>query len=564
MSSTNKKVLLIVFLLFSSLTIVTIINVTLNFRTFSKNIAIDKATSVAEAVRDGLTAHMVNGTMDNRALFLENMLKHQDVKNLHLFRSKKVIELFGEGSNREHIYSQLEDKVTNSAKSSYILNETSNTAVVTVAIPYIATKYSNPNCLSCHINAKEGDVLGVISMDVDIEDIRSDGITMILKILIISIIFLFIAMVVARQVIKPYIKLFDDLEEGISRAYRGDFSHHIDTNLSDEAGEVALRLNELSEIFRFKRTIELDNSKDTIYKRLSHILIDSFGITNFIIMEINAQEQTREVVYNSINKNQLPKDLFGQNANDCRAFRINNNVLSTEFHKICSTCFKEGCEFLCIPFIVSDEYSFVLHIRTNSTAELERIRELEPVIKNYFELAQHILESKHLMNILQEKSLKDGLTGLYNRRYLENLVKEIEKDYIVLMIDIDLFKKVNDTYGHDVGDKVIVGLSKFLQKQIKGSDVAIRYGGEEFIVILYDISIKDAFKKADEIRESFSNIYFETSGESIKKTISIGISAFNNTEPPLQVIKQADIALYKAKESGRDKVVLFEKGMKSE
>jgi len=564
MSSTNRKVFLIVFLIFSALTIVTIINVALNFRTFSKDIAIKKATSIAESVRDGLTAHMVNGTMANRELFLENMLKHQDVKNLHLFRSKKVIELFGEGSNREHIYSQLEDRVTQSAKSSYILNETSNTAVVTVAIPYIATKYSNPNCLSCHNNAQEGDVLGVISMDVDIEDIRSNGVTMIFKILAISVVFLLIAVVVARQVIKPYAKLFDDLEEGISRAYRGDFSHHIDTNLSDEAGEVASRLNELSEIFRFKRTIELDDTKDVIYKRLAHILTDNFDISNFVIMEINNKEQTREVVYNSIDDSKLPKDLFGDNANDCRAFRINNNVLSTEFYKICSTCFKEGCEFLCIPFIVSDEYSFVLHIRTNSTKELQRIRDFEPVIKNYFELAQHILESKHLMNILQEKSVKDGLTGLYNRRYLENLVADIEREYIVLMIDIDFFKQVNDTYGHDVGDKVIVGLSKFLQKQIKGSDVIIRYGGEEFIIILYDISIEDAFKKADNVRESFSNIYFEAGGESIRKTLSIGLSGFDNTESPLQVIKQADIALYKAKNSGRNKVVIFEKGMKSE
>ena len=564
MSSTNRKVFLIVFLIFSALTIVTIINVTLNFRTFSKDIAIQKATSIAESVRDGLTAHMVNGTMNNRELFLENMLKHQDVKNLHLFRSKKVIDLFGEGSNREHIYSQLEDKVTKSAKSSYLLNETSNIAIITVAIPYIATKYSNPNCLSCHHNAKEGDVLGVISMDVDIENIRSDGVNIIFKILAISIIFLFIAVIVARHVIKPYIKLFDDLEEGISRAYRGDFSHHIETSLSDEAGEVASRLNELSEIFRFKRTIELDDTKEVIYKRLAHILIDNFNITNFVIMEINGKEQTREVVYNTIDNTQLPKEVFGVNANDCRAFRINNNVLSTEFHQICSTCFKEGCEFLCIPFIVSDEYSFVLHIRTKSTEELHRIRYLEPVIKNYFELAQHILESKHLMNILQEKSLKDGLTGLYNRRYLENLVKDIEKNYIVLMIDIDFFKKVNDTYGHDIGDKVIVGLSKFLQKQIKGSDVTIRYGGEEFIIILYDISIEDAFKKADILREKFSNIYFETTNESIRKTLSIGLSEFNNTESPLQVIKQADIALYKAKNSGRNQVVIFENGMQSE
>ena len=560
MSSTNKKVFIIILSIFGALTIVTIINVALNFRTFSKNIAIDKASSVAESVRDGLTAHMVNGTMSKRDLFLENMLKHQDVKNLHLFRSKKVIELFGEGLETEHIYSQLENKVTQNAKSSFILNETPDSATITVAIPYIATQYSNPNCLSCHTNAKEGDVLGVISMDVDIQPIRRDGINMIFRVVFISVVFLIIVMLVARKVIKPYIKLFNDLEEGISRAYRGDFSHHIDTKLSDEAGEVASRLNELSEIFRFKKTIELDNSKDTIYKRLAHILTDNFKITNFVIMEIDAKEQTREVIYSSIEKEQLPKGVFGDSSNDCRAFRTNGTVLSTEFYKICSTCFKDNCEFLCIPFVVSGEYSFVLHIRASSQEEIQRIRYHEPVIRNYFELAQPVLESKHLMDILKDKSLKDGLTGLYNRRYLENLITNIERNYVVMMIDIDFFKKVNDTYGHDIGDKVIVGLSKFLQNQIKGSDVAIRYGGEEFIVILYDISLENGVKKADKIRDLFSGIYFETPDGSINKTLSIGVSEFKNNEvAPLQVIKQADKALYKAKETGRNKVVVYKK-----
>jgi len=565
MNSTNKKIFLMILSIFSALTIVTIVNVALNFRTFSKNIAISKAESIAESVRDGLTAHMVNGTMDKRDLFLENMLKHQDVKNLHLFRSAKVIELFGEGSKTEHIYSQLEDKVTKNAKSSFTLNETSNSATITVAIPYIATKYSNPNCLTCHTNAKEGDVLGVISMDVDIQPIRSDGIDIIIRVIIISVIFIILVLIIARRVIKPYIKLFNDLEEGISRAYRGDFSHHIQTNLSDEAGEVAQRLNELSEIFRFKKTIELDDSKDVIYKRLAHILTDNFKISNFVIMEINSKEQTRNVIYSSVDKEQLPKNVFGKDSNDCRAFRTNSNVFSTEFYKICPTCFKNGCEFLCIPFSVSGEYSFVLHIRAKSIQEIDRIKYLEPVIRNYFEIAQPVLESKHLMDILQDKSLKDGLTGLYNRRYLENLITNIEKDYIVLMIDVDFFKKVNDTYGHDIGDKVIVGLSNFLQKQIKGSDVAIRYGGEEFIVILYDISLEDAVKKANNIRELFSNIYFDTATESIRKTLSIGISKFiNHEKAPLQAIKEADIALYKAKNSGRNKVVVFEQGMEVE
>lgn len=559
-TSTNKKVFFIIFAILSTLTIATVINVSLNFRSFSKNLAIDKANSIAESVRDGLTSHMVNGTMDKRELFLENMSKHQDVKNLHLFRTQKVIEQFGDGSDKEHIYSQLEDKVLKDAKSNYELVESVNSTYITVAIPYIATKYSNPNCLSCHTNANEGDVLGVISMDIDIAPIRENGVMIIFKIIIISVIFLIMAMFIAKKIIKPYVKLFDDLEEGISKAYRGDFSHYVDTNLSDEAGKVASRLNELSEIFRFKKTIELDDSKELIYKRLAHILKETFKIKNFLIMEIDGKNKTRTIVINTIEKGKLPETTFDSDANDCRAFRTANDVLSTEFYKICETCHRDGCEYLCIPFNINDSYSLILHIRSTSQKEIADIKEIEPIIKNYFELAEPVLESRYLLNILKQNTLKDSLTGLYNRRYLESILSDNKRRYVLFMIDIDHFKKVNDTYGHDIGDKVIVGLSDFLKKSIKGSDVAVRYGGEEFLIILYDISKEDALKIAEHIRNSFSKIEFETDDEKITKTLSIGVSAFpNDSEDAKQVIKYADNALYEAKKLGRNRVVLHQK-----
>ncbi len=562
MSSTSKKVFLIILVLLSTFSVATIINVSLNFRSFSKQIAVDKANSVAEAVRDGLTSHMVNNTMDKRELFLENMIQHQDVNNLHLFRARKVIDLFGRGSTSEQVYSELENQVLKSGKSASMLKETAENAMVTVAIPYIATKYSNPNCLTCHSNAKEGDVLGVISMDVDIAPIRKNGLLIILKILIISVVFLIIAMFIAKKAIKPYIKLFDDLEEGISKAYRGDFSHYVDTKLSDEAGKVASRLNELSEIFRFKKTIELDDSKDIIYKRLAHILTDSFRIENFLLMEIDSKNQTRKIVYNTISKNNLPEKVFEKNPNDCRAYRTASYVLSTEFYKICSTCHKDGCEYLCIPFNINESYSLILHMRANSIEEVDRIKELEPIIKNYFELAEPVLESKYLLNILKETSLRDSLTGLYNRRYLDTLTENEKKEYVVFMIDIDYFKAVNDTYGHDIGDKVIIGLSEFLKKSIKGSDVALRFGGEEFLILLYDIKIDDALKIAEDLRESFSKIDFDAGEEKIRKTISIGISIYpDDSNTPLKVIKYADTALYEAKRKGRNKVVVYEDGM---
>ena len=565
MTSTKKKVLTVVLLLFVVLTLIISTNIILNFKSFSETVAINQANSIALSIRDSLTSDMVNNTMDKRELFLSNMVKNQKVQNLHLFRSQKVVELFGNGTSNENMYSNLEAKVAKEGKSSYEIHENLDKAIVSIAIPYIAKSDENPNCLQCHTNAKDGDVLGVISMDVDITPIRSEGVMITLKIILITIVFLIVALYIGKRFVKPYIKLFNDLEDGISKAYSGDFSSYVQTDLSDEAGKVAEKLNELSEIFRFKKTIELDDKKEIIYERLAHILNDRFKVKQFLIMEIDDKTLTRKVIYNTIERNKLPATTFGSIANDCRAYRTSSDVLSSEFYKICTTCYNEGCEYFCMPFKISDSISIVLHIREESVQKIEEIRSLEPIIRNYFELAQPVLESKYLTDILKEKSLRDSLTNLYNRGYLESITAEIEtKNCILLMLDIDFFKNVNDTYGHDVGDEVIITLADNLKRSIKGSDIALRFGGEEFLLILFDITLDDAMKVATKIKNNFAEIRFETTVDDFSKTISIGISYHHALKKIKDSIKEADLALYYAKEHGRNRVVIFEDSMKKD
>jgi two-component system cell cycle response regulator len=567
--STNKKVFIIVFTMLSILSLATIINVALNFSEFSKKTAISKSHLVAESVRDGLTAFMVNGTMDKRFLFIENMMNHQDVQNLHLIRSKSVIELFGESSDDNKVMSKLEKLVLDSGESKYQITENYDEAFVEVAIPYIATKYSNPNCLECHTNAKEGDVLGVISMSVDIAPDRKEGIAIITRVIIITIIFLFLAIFIANRYIKPYVRLFDDLEEGISKAYRGDFSYHVETDLSDEAGKVAKRLNELSEIFRFKKTIELDKDKNAIYERIKYILQNHFDISDFVLYEIDSKNKTRSIVATTSTSEAHAKDVLKSEVSTCRAYRTNDKVISSDFYKICASCHSDGYEYVCLPFNISDTYSLVLHVRTQYKDDMARIKDLIPVITNYFELAEPVLESKFLMEVLEMSTLKDAQTGLYNRRFLDAFMDSLsinsDKVFATLMVDIDFFKQVNDTYGHDIGDVVIAGLAKTLQDSVKGSDLAIRYGGEEFLVMVFDIEEQTALKLAETIRIDFSKKLFKTSSDTISKTLSIGISMFpSHTKNPWQAVKFADVALYEAKNSGRNKTVLFEAHMYDE
>ncbi|MBK3332423.1 diguanylate cyclase [Persephonella atlantica] len=171
-----------------------------------------------------------------------------------------------------------------------------------------------------------------------------------------------------------------------------------------------------------------------------------------------------------------------------------------------------------------------------------------------------------LQNELKLMASTDPLTKLYNRRYF----KEVSKHFVfsakreneplsVLMLDIDKFKSINDTYGHDVGDKVIKTIANILTKNRRKSDLLCRWGGEEFLILLPNTNVEGAFSVAEKIRKTVENTDINVSDEKqIKITVSIGISQMelkeeDNLEP---AIRRADEALYTAKERGRNCIVL--------
>ena len=564
----NKKVLLIVFLMLSLLSVLIIGNVFYNFVNFGKKETMERAHSIAESVRDGLTAHMVLGAMDKRELFLSNMIKHQKVKDLRVLRSKKIIEVFGEGEVSSYKYDDIEKQVLVDGKNITKIVDNNNDSYLRVTIPYVASKYSTPNCLECHTNVVEGEVLGAITLKIDITDVKARTYDITLKIVLITIVFLIFAFFISRYYIKPYIQLFDDLEEGISRAYKGDFSYQVKTVLSDDAAKVADKLNDLSEIFRFKKTIETDVDKSQIYERVAFVLESHFKIEEFIIFENNAINKKRTSVYKSSHMTYIDSQAMETSKETCRAYRTNSVTSSVDFHKICNLCYRAEKESLCLPFTISDEYSITLLIYTNTKEELSRIKELVPIITNYFEITEPVLQTKTLMDQLSEKSLRDPMTSLYNRRffdeYLETNVTESSR-LSIMMVDIDLFKNVNDTYGHDVGDRVIKEVANVFKKVLKGSDLAVRFGGEEFVIITFNTDKNIAEKIATEIKNEFSKIIFSTPIDKFSKTLSIGIANFpEDANSSVTVLKFADLALYHAKETGRDKVVTYNSSMKEE
>ncbi|MGC9097857.1 MAG: GGDEF domain-containing protein [Dictyoglomus sp.] len=183
--------------------------------------------------------------------------------------------------------------------------------------------------------------------------------------------------------------------------------------------------------------------------------------------------------------------------------------------------------------------------------EIEGITEKEMYKKN--------LELSNLNKKLEELSIKDDLTGLYNRRKMD---QELEKclyiwerynrPFSIIIIDIDDFKKINDTYGHLIGDMVLEKISKIIRENIRKSDIASRWGGEEFLILLPETNLQNATLVAEAFRRKIEEANF---GIDEKITVSVGVANIENNESIDSLIQRADKNLYKAKEYGKNKVV---------
>jgi len=170
-------------------------------------------------------------------------------------------------------------------------------------------------------------------------------------------------------------------------------------------------------------------------------------------------------------------------------------------------------------------------------------------------------------NIFQEMSNKDGLTGLASRNYfLSRMETEFLKvqsrrgNLSFIMIDLDFFKNVNDTYGHQVGDYVLEETAKILMENARHYDEVGRYGGEEFAILLPNTSLDIAVKIAERIRNSFAETEMKIEGNTFKITASLGVAAYPDVEVKNMndLLRKADVALYTAKNEGRNKVVVVE------
>lgn len=185
-------------------------------------------------------------------------------------------------------------------------------------------------------------------------------------------------------------------------------------------------------------------------------------------------------------------------------------------------------------------------------------------------LAEHLalaLASLNLRETLRTQSIRDPLTGLFNRRYLEEtLERELPRmirkkaSLGVMMADVDHFKRLNDTFGHEAGDAVLRELAQIFRKQLRAEDIACRYGGEEFTLILPEAQIEKVRDRAEQLRQAVEAAEFHFHGQSFGPvTVSIGIASYpKHGATGETLLRAADRALYRAKEEGRNRVIAIE------
>lgn len=177
-----------------------------------------------------------------------------------------------------------------------------------------------------------------------------------------------------------------------------------------------------------------------------------------------------------------------------------------------------------------------------------------------------IFKMKYQYNEKEFMSVLDGLTGLYNRRQFEigleqefNRTKRHPSDFSLAILDIDFFKKVNDTYGHQYGDYVLKTVADLMKQSFRKTDLLYRYGGEELVMIMPETNIEGAIIPVQRLRRMVEDYDFNYNGVKAKITVSIGLTMnYQNLNNSSEILKSADEALYKAKEGGRNRVILYE------
>lgn len=347
---------------------------------------------------------------------------------------------------------------------------------------------------------------------------------------------------------------------------RGDELWQLAHNFNTMATELGSREHQATIFKRMGKMLQTCGDSDELYRITSHFAAELFPTFSGSLYIISA---SRNMLQSTASWGDFPADDRIHTPQECWAIRQSQVHLSyRRSHNNDIFCHHapepKPRESLCIPLMSQDEMLgvFFLYSAQASDPLTSGIQRLAATVAEALALA---LSNLRLREKLRHQSIRDPLTGLFNRRHLEETL-ELElhraarrnEPISLVMFDVDHFKRYNDTFGHDAGDSVLQSVSELAQNHIRAGDVACRYGGEEFLLVQPGMAAENALERAESLRENIAKLALDHRGVALESiTISVGIAVYPQTaQTAEELIKRADEALYQAKRGGRNQVVL--------
>ena len=515
---------------------------TLEQQRISQVQARDFANSVHQMTMAGLTGMMFTGTVYQRHVFLDQIKAMDQIKSLNVVRSDAVVVQFGRGFDREKASDPAELRVLQDGVPFFeILSDASGDDYLRAIIPAVAQEnYLGKNCLACH-TVGSGTVLGAVTMEISLakstQSIRMFARNAILAGMAVCVpLALFIWFFISRMVSTPLAKM----TEGLNQIVDGDIDEKsgLPVHRLDEVGIATVSFNKVlakaSELLKQQRLSRMvfDNSLEgiTVTDASSRIVMVNRAFTH--TTGYSAEEAIGQTPALLKSGKQGP-DFYARFWN---ALREDDGWHGEIWNKR-----KNGEVY---PQWIS----------------VTAVRNRKKQIEHYIAIFADITERKERENLMAYQALHDALTGLPNRRLFHDHLNQTlvqtkrhgSRMFAVMYLDLDRFKYINDTWGHDAGDMLLKEVAARLRRCVRESDTVARLGGDEFTILLPEISGEtDAGVVAEKILLAMKEpVDLTTESRVITTSIGISVSPRDGVDAET-LMKRADAAMYQVKASGR-------------
>jgi diguanylate cyclase (GGDEF)-like protein/PAS domain S-box-containing protein len=510
--------------------------------------------NLTQSVNEGLQTVMITGSADVAELFAERLKGVKDVTDFRILRLngveafhdnesiKEINEYRGEADfdlrpvekPKNQVIKPDDPFFKQAITSQYLVhyyNEKNQQKQLTFLLPIKTEK----RCYRCH--GKEKKVIGVLEFTTSLKSVEA----VVQRTRLLSggllIVVLALVLIITRRVLKKaIIRPLDQVSQAMQRVSEGDLNQLVPVTGTDELGRMATSFNRMtSELRHSYKGFETERNKlETIIMGSNEGMVVTDSKSKIVLIN-----QAAELLLGKTSEAIIDGGLLSL-LDDPERMRRRLGISAED----------NGPEM-----VLFNERFLAVYV-TSTTDQKGRT-------SGHAVLIRDMTEEKTLEKMLKQLSNADALTGLFNRRYLdESLAQEFERAHksgrplAVLMFDVDHFKKFNDTYGHDQGDRVLQAFARTTMECVRNLDIACRYGGEEFLVIATETDQEGGYILAERIRQAVEAMRVD----GLSVTTSIGVAGITETgaETPSQLVELADAALYRAKEAGRNKTMLAE------